>query len=1088
MHKILKVLSCFALVVFASIHVLYAAESTQTDVRKVSGRIIDSDGLPVVGAVVLYGGSGVGTGPDGTFSLNVSAGDVYLEVSCLGYSSKRVSIPASRSVIEIILQEDFMSLDETVVVGYGVQKKINLTGAISVVDSKDLENRVSPSLSHMLQGQVPGLTITTSSGNPSNSASINIRGTNSINGGSPLVLIDGVDGDITRVNPSDVESISVIKDASSSAVYGARASFGVILITTKTGGKSNGKPVIRYSGRYGWSNPTTRTDFETRGYDSVWINEYFSKQWNPSTSFINYTEADMQALYERRNDKTENPARPWITIESRNGRDQYVYLGNYDWYHIMFSDLETQTQHNVSISGGSDYIKYFISGGYQHTGGTFTAKPDSYNKFNLRSNMEVKLTKWATFSDDITFFKNDYTYPGSSGVDNVFNLLTLSYLACFPAKNPDGTTVYINPVRNLPSYHIPILNSSSKNNFQYWQVSNKAELTLTPIKDLEIKGNFTYRFMGRYGYSRSTNSDYSPYPGEIVVLDTGSFLDQLEESAIRTNFMSTNIYATYNKNFNNVHHLKLMGGFNSETYYYKRIQVTGQNLISADLIDIDLVGADENGNKILDVVGGQNESALMGFFGRINYDYKDKYLFETSARYDGTSRFPSGKRWGFFPSASFGWKISEERFFNPIKDWFNLMKLRFSFGSLGNQQVGYYDYIRLISLGTQAYYFTPDGAVKPQIANIGDPVAGNLTWERAIHYNLGLDMSFLDNRLGFTGEVYIRDTKDMLCPSAALPSVYGASAPETNAADLRTKGYELSLSWRDSFMLADRPFLYGVTATLNDYVSDVTKYDNPTKTFARQYYEGYRFGEMWGFVTDGYFASDEEAANNPVNQNYLNAQIYGGWKAGDLKFVDLDGNDKIDIGSNTVDDPGDRKIIGNSEPRYHYGLSMNAAWAGFDFSIFFQGVGRQNWYPPTNAGVFWGPYSRPNQALIPKNFMDLCWTEDNPDPNAYFPRARGYVALGATRELGCVNDRYIQNIGYCRLKNLTVGYTIPEKLTKKVSIDNVRLFFSGENLWYWSPLKKINQYIDPEEASVGHARVLQYRWQKTFMFGIDVTF
>ena len=446
-----------------------------------------------------------------------------------------------------------------------------------------------------------------------------------------------------------------------------------------------------------------------------------------------------------------------------------------------------------------------------------------------------------------------------------------------------------------------------------------------------------------------------------------------------------------------------------------------------------------------------------------------------SARYDGTSRFPSKHRWGFFPSASLGWKISEEGFFSPVKDRFNLLKLRFSYGSLGNQQVGYYDYIRKISLSTMDYYLTADATTKPQTAGIGAPVAGDLTWERAIHYNLGLDMAF-------------RDTKDMLCPGAALPSVYGAPAPEANAADLRTKGYELCLTWKDAFMLIGKPFSYGVIATFNDYVSDITRYDNPTKTFARKYYEGYRFGEIWGFVTDGLFASDDEAANYHVDQDYLSAHLTGGWKAGDVKFVDLDGDNILGIGNNTVDNPGDRKIIGNSEPRFLYGLNLNASWYGFDLSVFFQGVGRQNWYPPGDAGIFWGTYSRPYQSFLPKDFMDMCWTEENPNPDAYFPRARAYVSTKSDRELGAVNDRYLQNIGYCRLKNLTLGYTLPEKWTKKITIDSIRLYFTGENLWYFSPLKKVNRYIDPEEAAVGHERVLQYRWQKSFMFGIDITF
>lgn len=1087
MQKVIRFITGLVLVVAMS--GISANLYAQGGVRTVKGKVLDNQGMPVPGAALLFGGSGEITDQDGGFSIQLPNADTDIEISCLGYVSQKVTVFSKQSNIVVTLQEDALSLNETVVVGYGVQKKVDLTGAVSVVNSSDLQNRTSNSLVHMLQGQVPGLTISTSSGNPSNTAAINIRGTNSINGGSPLVLIDGVDGDLSRINPNDVESISVIKDASSSAVYGARASFGVILVTTKSGGKHERNPVVRYSGRMGWSNPTTSTDFETRGYDYVYIHNYFWNAWNPSSSFSNYTDEDMQELYARRNDVVENPERPWITIQSRNGKDQYVYYGNYDWYHMMFSDIETQSQHNVSISGGSDNYKYFISGGYQASGGTFTATPDKYSKYNLRANTQAKISEGVTFSNNTSFFKSSYWYPGVSGVDNVFNLMALSYLPTYPAKNPDGSLVYTNPIKDLPQYHLPILANSAHNDIQYWQFSNKSELTLRPTKDLEIKGNFTYTHLTRASYSRVTAIEYSSGPNTTAIIDTGgNGQDKLEEVNIRNTQRSANLFATYTKNIGDSHHFKLMGGFNYEDFYTKKVSVTGNNLTSDVLVDIGLVGANEENVKLLDAAGGQSEYALMGMFGRFNYDFKEKYLFEASARYDGTSRFPAGQRWGFFPSASMGWKISEEGFFKPIKSWFNLAKLRYSYGSLGNQQVGYYDYVRTISQPSMDYYFSEDSGTKTMTAAISKPVAGNLTWEKAIHYNLGLDLSFLGNRLGFTGEAYIRDTKDMLTEGAALPAVYGADAPKTNAADLRTKGYELSLSWRDGFSLLSKPFNYGITATFNDYVSYITKYDNPTKTFARDYYEGYQFGEIWGFITDGYFSSDEEAANYAVDQSYLNAQITGGWKAGDLKFVDLDGDGILGIGENTADKPGDRKILGNSLPRYQYGLTMNASWMGFDFSVFFQGVGKQNWYPPTNAGVFWGPYTRPYQSFIPRGFMDLCWTEENPNPNAYFPRARGYVALGETRELGAVNDRYLQNIGYIRLKNLTFGYTLPLSLTRKASIESIRLYFTGENLWYDSPLKRVNKYIDPEEAAVNVARVFTYRWQKTFMFGIDITF
>ena len=413
----------------------------------------------------------------------------------------------------------------------------------------------------------------------------------------------------------------------------------------------------------------------------------------------------------------------------------------------------------------------------------------------------------------------------------------------------------------------------------------------------------------------------------MQTLSTGSrFQDKLYEKTMMHNYYQANVYATYAHTWNEKHNFKAMAGFNWETKYLKDVSATGYNLLSETLMDLNLVGQDADGNERMEVGGGQNEYALMGFFGRLNYDYKGKYLVEVSGRYDGTSRFKRGHRWGFFPSFSLGWRISEEPFFEGIREKFNNFKIRYSYGQLGNQNVGYYDYIRKISIGNQNYLF---GGDKPTTATISAPVASNLSWETSIHNNLGVDMSFLNNRLAFSADFYIRDTKDMLTSGVALPSVYGADSPKMNSADLRTKGYELSLSWRDEFQLLRRPFTYSVTVTFNDYVTDITKYDNPDRTFAKSYYEGMRWGEIWGYRIGGLFATDAEAAGYAVDQTAVNNRINAaagserGLHAGDLKFLDLDGDNVISIGKNTVDDPGDREIIGNSQPRFHYGTTLS---------------------------------------------------------------------------------------------------------------------------------------------------------------------
>ena len=999
--------------------------------------------------------------------------------------TKSFSLPEKQDVLKAFLSEDALLMDEAVVVGYGTQKKVNLTGAISTVEASELANRATSTLGHMLQGSVPGLNVTMSSGRPGNSPSVNIRGMNSINGGSPLILIDGVEGSLDRVNPNDVESISVIKDASSSAVYGARASFGVILVTTKTGNNTDGKAKLSYSGKFGFTAPTTSTDYETRGYYSVYVNDLFMYNFNGS-KYSHYTDADMEQLWARRNDKVEDPSRPWVIIDQRNGRDEYVYYANTDWYHYLFQDIKPTQTHNISFSGGNDRVKYYVSGSYYDEEGQFRENTDKFTRIDFRSKISFDVTDWLNVSNNTSYFKSWYSYPGSSGVDTAFSLMTVHALASYPTRNPDGSSLYITSESSSGNVMDGMLTALDKglhkNNDDRDQISTTTEVTVTPFKGLEIKGNFTYTFYDYRAYNRFVNTTYSTYPGVIEELTTGSrFTDKLQEISNTHTFMQTNVYATYSKTFAEKHNLKVMAGFNWETKRLKDIRSEGYYLLSETLNDLNLVGVDAEGNKRMEVSGGQNEYAIAGVFARVNYDYMGKYLFEASGRYDGTSRFARASRWGFFPSASVGWKISEENFFSPVKDWFNYLKLRYSFGRLGNQQVGYYDYIREVNISDQTYLF--GGSSLPIVANISAPVAGDLTWEVAQHQNVGVDMAFFNNRLAFTAEAYIRDTKDMLTDGIALPSVYGASSPKMNTADLRTSGYELSLSWKDMFMLAGRPFQYNVGFNFSDYTTVITKYDNPEYSFAMDYYEGMKVGEIWGYRTGGLFASDAEAAAYDVDQSSVNGGQKDGPLGGDLKFLDLDGNKIISIGSNSVDDPGDREIIGNSEPRFNYGINLGFSWCNFDVSIFIQGIGRMDWYPPSNCMAFWGPYARPYASLIPKDFHTMYWTEDNPD--AYYPRPRGYIALGDNRALTVANDRYLQNIGYCRLKNVTIGYSLPQKWMKKIKADGIRIYFTGENLAYLSGLK--SDYIDPELAMTG-GELRVYPWQKTFIFGIDINF
>jgi len=1061
------------------------------------GRVIDTTGEPVPGAGVFIKGTtiGVSTDLDGNYQIAAKPGAV-LVISSLGYKSAEVTVGRA-SVLNVTLEPETEMLDELIVVGYGTTKKTNLTGAVSVIKSDELKDRSALDVGHMLQGSVPGLNVTSGSGRPGQAATLNIRGWNSINGGSPLVLIDGVEGDIQYINPADVDNISVIKDAAAAAIYGAKGSAGVILVTTKNGTKEkDGRAKVTYSGRFGVTAPTTSTDYETRGYDHVYLTNMFWAAYSPGTKYANYSDNDMRELYARRNDKVENPLRPWVVISQENGRDVYNYYANTDWYHVLYNDIKPTTNHMITMSGATGAMNYLVSGGYLYEQGMFKQDPDHYSRVNLRVKLGFDVNDWLRLGSNLSYFNSSYFYPGQSGINNNFSKSTVHTLASYPAQNPDGSNIYTTKYNGYEVMDglLMLLNSDHFNEDKVDNLSETLDFTLTPVKGLSIKGDYTYLLKYNRYLNRSVNGTYSKFPGEIQVKDDNSaFYDVLTESANTNIYQAYNLYGTYQASIKEAHNFKVMAGVNYETRWIKDLGVKGYNLYSTELNDQNLVGADPSdpdGKKRMETSGGQNELKTAGYFTRFNYDYKGRYLLEVNARYDGSSRFLRGSRWVFSPSASLGWKFSEESFFESLKEWWDNGKLRVSYGQLGNQQLSdYYPAIRTISTEGKSSYLL-GGANLPQ-ATLSAPVSSGLTWERSIQGNVGLDLGFLRNRLTVSAEAYIRDTRDMLTAGEPLPAVYGASVPKENTADLRTKGYELTIGWRDSFTMGGKPFNYGANIVFSDYISHITRFNNKEKLFAKTYWVGQTYGEIWGYHVDGLFATDAEAAAYAVDQSKVNdSQIFpttttspNGLYAGEMRFVDLDGDGSINKGAEKVGDSGDWQIIGNSEPRYNYGVNLNASWNGFDFSVFFQGIGRMDWYPPAGFRSFWFLYDRPYQTFIPRNFLDDCWSEEN--PNAYYPRPHGYVSMNANRPLGVTNDRYLQNIGFLRLKNLTFGYTLPENLTKKFSVQKLRIYFTGENLFYYAPGLH-GDFVDPEMAQTGGTGRI-YPWQKSFNIGIDIT-
>ena len=1047
------------------------------DNETLSGKIIDASGNAISHATVSVKGTTKVTTTDekGMFTLNYTVGtDVVLTVSCVGYTTLDLKVDTSKDIV--VTMSDNNDLEEVVVVGYGTQKKVNLTGAVAQIDSKILEDRPVSNATQALQGAVPNLNINFTNGRPGGGGKVNIRGFASINSANaaPLVLIDGVPGNINTINPKDIESISVLKDASAAAIYGARGAFGVMLVTTKKG--KEGQMTINYSNNFGSAGLTVNTDFMTSGYDAARLNdEAFIRA--TGNSYTGYTEEDYAELLKRKSD----PSLPWVTVQNRNGKDQYVYYGNTDWWNTFYRKRQNSMEHALTFSGGSEKIDYYISGRLYEKGGLMKVNQDKFNSYNLRSRLNAKVTDWLKISNNTQLNYQNYTYPGwNSGSDanNNFISTTVHALPSYVAQNPDGTATYRTELNN---YNIgdgimaDLLHGKSKGGEKEYEFINLLEGVVSITQDLTVTGNYTFTYNPINNFNRRTMAPWSIYPGEISYLGN----DQYTENMVTNRRHSLNLFANYNKSLGD-HNFGATAGYNQELNVYGRIGGRHNNLLSEDLNDFAL------GTGQMELYGGARTWALQGFFGRLNYNFKDKYLVEINGRYDGTSKFPKNKRYGFFPSFSAGWRLMEESFMEPIKAHVNEAKFRVSYGALGNaQEAAEYGYIPLLNTGNSNYI---TNGTKTQYLKVPTPISPDLTWERTNTLNFGLDMEFASRRLNTSFDYFIRETLDMLIPGKTLPAVFGAASPKTNAGDLKNKGWELSMSWRDQFAVVGKPMTYSVGFGLSDSKAEITRFDNKEQLLSN-YYVGQALGEIWGYKTDGFFKSDEEAANWKVNQDYVDKQRLsapGDWsrlQAGDLKFVDIDGDGVVDAGKNTLNDPGDQIIIGNNRARYTFGINLGASWQGIDVSAFFQGIGRQHWWPGANADKFWGPYSRPYYSFVPKDFEADVWTPENTD--AYFPLMRGYIALNDRGSLNVKSDRYLQDLAYIRLKNLTIGYTLPQRILKPIKLANARIFASGENLWTTTKLK--SDYIDPEQAAQ-EANGRAYPYSKTISFGIDLTF
>lgn len=1018
----------------------------------IKGSVTSDSGEPLTGVTVKVsgGGNGTVTDIDGNFSVNAAPGSL-LTFSYTGFKPQTVK---AQEGMQVVLQSSVNDLNEVVVVGYGTQKKANLTGAVASVNGNVLENRPISNIGQGLQGVVPNLNVSMGHGGaPGAGASFNVRGTTSLNGGEPLVLVDNVQMDANLVNPDDIESISVLKDAASAAIYGARAAYGVILITTKKG-KLNSRPTVQFSASGYWQSPAVEMH-NVNSLDYLKMIDIAYQNSGGSGHYFNplvyeYTEKYVNGTYDQP-----------VFFDKSYSAFKYGYNGNTDWWNELYKTSFSQI-YNASISGGSQKTRYYVSLGSNNQGGILKATDEKYNKYNANINVTSELTPWMEVSAKIAHTYTTEMHPTGgttamnntaySGLSAYSGMMKSDLSPLMPVKHPDGHYA------GQGNFTNPVAIQAQGGNARYRQndLWMTAGVKLTPIKGLIVNADYTWNYYGWASTQHVRNFyDYTAVPG------TENYYPWTNPSSVtRSNsddyYSSFNAFAEYNLSLgNNDHNMKFMVGYNQEKkrtqYYY-----AGRK----DLIDPENPAINQAiGDMAID--GNMGQWAVNGTFARFNYDYKGRYLLELNGRYDGSSKFKKGHRYQFFPSISAAWRISEEKFFEGVKSWWDNMKLRVSYGSLGNQAVnGNFPYLATYGINTK--YGALLGGGRPVAVFAPGLVSSSFTWETVNQIDFGFDAAFLRNRLSASFDWYRRNTKDMLTDGEVLPAVLGASVPRQNAANLKTVGWELSLEWNDRLA---NGLSYHVKGVLSDYQSTITKFNNPTGLIS-QYYVGRKMNEIWGYVSNGLFQTEQEA-NAHANQSYL----YGGkWTAGDVRFEDLDGNNKIDIGDNTLANPGDRKIIGNSTPRFAFGITAGLEYKGIDFEMFWQGIGKRDWFPGSGSAAYWG---FTNEWQTPLTTSLDYWTPEN--TNAFFPRL-GW-ANGGNRN---TSTRYLQNASYCRLKNVTLGYTLPRNILDKIGVSRLRVYVTGENLLTFTSLIKA---FDPETLNN-----MTYPINKKIAVGLNLTF
>lgn len=1075
----------------------------QLQTINVKGVVVDVQGQPVIGASVLEKGTTNGgvTDINGNFILNVKSGAI-LQISYVGYRNQEVK---AEKTMKIVLREDTELLSEVVVVGYGTQKKENLTGAVTTVDvSKTLEGRPQQDVAKALQGAVPGLSIVSSSGNINNNPTIRIRGLGTLSNdkkSAPLIVVDGVPmDDISFLNAQDIESISVLKDAASSSIYGTRAAFGVILVKTKSA-KSVERVSVTYSNNFAWDQATFLPDYpdvptqlraaidakKRAGSDAVELFGMYFDQMLP------YAEA-WKAQH-----KGKAGYREMVPFESMDKVGDYymdpttgraLYYADWDVKKIFYNDATPSQNHNINVQGTSGKTNYYLSFGYNSQQGIMNFNPDKLKKYNASVNITTQLKDWLEVGARINYIRKEYTKPDTWNYTYQYLWRWGSFFGPYGTIN--GHDFRVISMQKQAATKTTTTDITRMNTFL------KADI----IKGLTLNADFTYEIQnmnsGSSDFPVFGMNNWASIKEPSYIVNKGSTNAWRDNS--KTNTWTTNIYASYNKTFAQDHNLTVMLGGNAESTRYDYFYAYRNGLLDTSLPEIDLTTGDKK-----EVKGNATHRTSAGYFGRINYDYKGIYLLELNGRYDGSSRFPRNDHWAFFPSASVGYRFSQEAYFDNLRHIINNAKLRASYGEIGNEAVGDYMFIPVITTVSQnedtgyTHWLNSAGNGLITQANMPKLVSSALTWERIRTIDVGIDLGFLNNELTVGVDWFQRENRDMLAPARTFPETLGTTAPYENAGTLRSRGWEVSLNWNHRFNDVE------VYANFNigDSKTTITQWNNDSKLL-NTYYSGKVYGDIWGFETERYFTPDDFNADGSYKKGVADQTglqtdnfVYG---PGDIKFKDLNGDGKIDGGKGTADDHGDLKVIGNNMPRYEYSFHIGGAWKGFDLDLFFQGVGkRENW----TQSAFAFPMMRAADISIygnqtSYNSYDYATGQWNINQGNDFPRLYpGNEGKGTVSgiEDGCHNyypqDKYLVDMSYLRLKNVTLGYTIPQHLTRKAYIEKARVYFSGSNLFLLH--KGSNLPVDPE-VDEGYGKLSYGTWgrtepiTRTFSFGLQVTF